>query len=256
MGTLAPGTLNRSLEEFRALGYLIVPKLLSREEAASLHHAFELIPRGHDVAHGRNFYNERMLLQDERFLGVLTRPRLVELLRKIVGDDLQLLSYDAPETPAGAGSERGWHIELHGFSSDTLLAVNVGVYLQDVTDEIGPLYIIPGSHHWRREPSPEESSVPHPEEVKVRVPAGTCIIIDGCLWHSASHNRSTEVRRALFAYVGHFWMKRMDEFYERPLPSYILESDDPLVRQLFGLELTLAPSLYGDGYRRGGGTHT
>jgi hypothetical protein len=52
----------------------------------------------------------------------------------------------------------------------------------------------------------------------------------------------------VFAYFGHYWMKRMDEYYRTPLSDRILESDDALIRQLFGLELTLAPSFFGEGY--------
>jgi ectoine hydroxylase-related dioxygenase (phytanoyl-CoA dioxygenase family) len=246
--------LNHEIGRFDELGYVMLPELLSTGEADELYRAFEALPPGHEVGHGRNFYNERMLLQDERFAYVLTKPELVETLRTLIGDDIQVISYDAPVTPPGKGSERGWHIELHGFSSDSLLTVNVGIYLQDITDEIGPLYVIPGSHLWRREPTAEEASPPHPQEVKVTVPAGTCIVIHGQLWHSASFNRSQTTRRALFAYVGHYWMKRMDEFYDQPLPDYVLRGDDPLLRQLFGLELTMATSLHGASYGKKG-TH-
>ena len=40
----------------------------------------------------------------------------------------------------------------------------------------------------------------------------------------------------------------MDDFYRTPLPDYVTESRDPLVRQLFGLELA-ATSIHG-GYDR------
>ncbi|MCY7301822.1 MAG: phytanoyl-CoA dioxygenase family protein [Thermoleophilia bacterium] len=140
-------------------------------------------------------------------------------------------------------------MEIHGgFTSDTCVSANAGIYFQDVTQETGPLYIVPGSHRWRREPTAEERGLPHPDEVAVTMPAGTGIILHGQLWHSGGRNDSDRPRRAVFAYFGHYWMKRMDAYYRAPLPARILESDDDLVRQLFGLELTLAPSFFGAGY--------
>jgi hypothetical protein len=32
----------------------------------------------------------------------------------------------------------------------------------------------------------------------------------------------------------------MDEFYRRPRPDFIVEHDDPLVRQLFGLGIAVS----------------
>jgi hypothetical protein len=42
-------------------------------------------------------------------------------------------------------------------------------------------------------------------------------------------------------------MKRMDEFDGTPLPAYITQSEDPLVRQLFGLGL-IGTSVHGAAY--------
>ena len=52
--------------------------------------------------------------------------------------------------------------------------------------------------------------------------------------------RHDQPRRAIFPYFGHYWIKRMDEFYRRPLPEYIVAHDDPLVRQLFGRGIAVA----------------
>ena len=44
-----------------------------------------------------------------------------------------------------------------------------------------------------------------------------------------------------------YWMKRLDEFYETPLPEFVREADDPWARQLFGIT-THAPSVHGTDY--------
>jgi ectoine hydroxylase-related dioxygenase (phytanoyl-CoA dioxygenase family) len=238
--------LNQSVDAFPELGYVVIPGLLSAEEADELSRWFDEFSGGVVVGDGRRFLNERDAIQHEGFVRLLLKPRLVEVVRRFIGDDVQLLSYDCAETGPGAGDARRWHIELP-FFTDATLTVAAGVYLTDITEAIGPLYIVPGSHLWRREPLPGEREAELDGEVAVTMPGGTAVIFHGALWHSTSANRSDRPRRALFPYFGRYWMKRLDDFFRRPLPAHVIESGDPLVRQLFGLELSV-PSVHGEGY--------
>jgi ectoine hydroxylase-related dioxygenase (phytanoyl-CoA dioxygenase family) len=79
-----------------------------------------------------------------------------------------------------------------------------------------------------------EVSLPQDGELKVSCSAGSAVVFSSNLWHTSTRHVSGGPRRGLFAYFGHYWIKRMDEFYEQPLPSLIERSQDPLVRQLFG----------------------
>ena len=82
------------------------------------------------------------------------------------------------------------------------------------------------------------------------MPSGTAVAFNALTWHTGSRNSTDRPRRALFPYFGHYWIKRLDEFYLTPLPPGILESTDPLVRQLFGLESSTT-SIHGESYRKG-----
>lgn len=239
-------SLNTDLDRFSDVGYVVIPDLLDSATLSGLHEAFDGLEGGAVTSGGAiTKYHERNLLQDERFFDVLTQPRLLEAARSCIGDDVQLLAYDALETRPGMGAFRSWHADFD-FFSDPLVTANSAIYLQDMVPERGPLLVIPGSHRWGRQPTAEESGQAHPDEVLVEVPAGTGAIFDAQLWHSGGRNESGQPRRALFPYFGHYWIKRMDDFYKTPLPHYILESDDPAVRQLFGFELAPdAPSPHG-----------
>src|SRR5581483_3139168 len=78
--------LNEAVSGFDDHGYVVIPGLLSREEAQALYAAFDEFPSTHVDRVGRNFYTERVLCQDWRFVEALTKPRLVEALRECVGD--------------------------------------------------------------------------------------------------------------------------------------------------------------------------
>jgi ectoine hydroxylase-related dioxygenase (phytanoyl-CoA dioxygenase family) len=232
--------LNEDLHRFAEVGYAVIPGLLSRQEAEELRAAFDGFPevrriRGGAIAR----HNERTLLRDERFFHALMKPALIDAVRGVLGDELQLIAYDSADTLPHSGTHRNWHADM-SFWTDAVLTVNVGIYLQDMTPEMGPLALLPGSHRWRRNPTEEEAAVEYAGEVEGRVPAGTAIMFDAKLWHSAGRNDSDRHRRALFPYFGHYWIKRAAELYPRelpPLPEYITTRSDPLTRQLFGLGL-------------------
>src|SRR5215211_4110584 len=107
------------------------------------------------AAPGRLQANERALARDQRFVDVVTEPTLLDAVEAALGDDVHLLAYEAIEIPSGGGKDRDWHSDFH-FPTDAALVVNVGIYLQDMTDDRGPLYVVPGSHRWNREPADDE----------------------------------------------------------------------------------------------------
>lgn len=247
--------LNRDVGAFAEYGYVVIDSLFGRDLARELYDACDAL----DLVvwnEARSTANERTLLEDPRFLRVFTASRFIDVLTEIVGDDLQLLDLQllnfaprASHVGAVSTGTREWHTDIT-FFSDTPVAVNVAIYLTDMTPEKGPLYVIPGSHRWHREPAGDEVTSQHPDEVEVGVSAGAAVAFDAQLWHTGSKNLSDSARRGLFAYCSHYWVKRMDEYYTRPLPTAILESADPRLRQLFGLGAN-AVSIHGAAYAQG-----
>ena len=233
-------TVNLDPGRFADEGYVVLPDLLAPDEARSLWSAFDGLDRSADDGRPVLKWHERQLLAaDPLFLDAITRPRLLDAVRVAVGDDVQLLALDALETPASSGSERSWHADF-AFFADAVLTVNCAIYLQDMTPERGPLLVVPGSHRRHREPDAAEEHARLADEIEVEVGAGTAVVFNAMLWHSGGRNQTGDARRAVFPYFGHYWIKRMDEFYRDPLPAYVLEHTDPTVRQLFGLGLAVA----------------
>jgi len=232
---------NRSLSEFAREGYVVLDGLLEPERARSLYEAFDTLELGQSPSSvpgappGRRQANERVLLHDGRFVEVLREPALLEAVEAALGRDVHLLAYEGIEIPPGGGKARDWHCDFH-FDVEAPLVVNVGIYLQDMVDACGPLYVVPGSHRRAREPDATEVEASLPDEVKVDVPAGGAVVFHGRLWHTGSNNASGRPRRAIFPYFGQAWIKRMDDFYQRPLPDEIVRTEEPALRRLLGLD--------------------
>ncbi len=241
--------LNADRDAFFEHGYVVIPGVVPADGLDAVNEALDRA-RAHTIAGTRRFVNERELLKDRRFFDVITQPRIVDTLKGILGDDLQILDFGAMEDPPGTGRIRSWHSDFHHsfpIVERPPLMVTLLIYLSDMTDERGPLYVRPGTHRLLRHPTGEESGTPIDDEVKVSVPAGAGVAFHSNLWHSGSPNATESPRRLLFSLWGHYWMKRLDEFYETPLPEFVREADDPWARQLFGVA-THAPSVHGNDY--------
>ncbi len=234
--------MNTSASNFADVGYVVIPELLGRDEAHALYEELGRLPLRSSVADvpgapsGRRHANERCLLAHERFRELLLHPVLADVVSAALAtSDWHLLAYEAVEIAPHAGKERDWHCDFHHPCADALV-VNVGVYLLDMVAASGPLLVIPGSHRRGREPSAAEVAQRLPGEVPLLVPAGSAVAFHGRLWHTASANSRDEARRALFAYFGHDWISRMDDYYRDPLPAAIRDSPDPRMRRMFGLD--------------------
>jgi ectoine hydroxylase-related dioxygenase (phytanoyl-CoA dioxygenase family) len=247
--TQVAGELNRDPDLFSDYGYVVIPNAIPRSELGLLNSSLDRLP-SKTIKQTRKLINERALLADERFFEVITQAALLDLIQDALGDDFQLLDFGAMEDPPGTGMKRSWHSDYHAsfpIVEQPPLMVTMLIYLADMTDLRGPLFVKPGTHRLLRHPTPEEREVSLEGEVKVSVPGGTAIAFHSNLWHSGSTNRTDEPRRLLFSLWGHYWMKRLDEFYRTPLPGYITTSTDPTIRQVFGLA-TAAPSVHGNDY--------
>jgi len=231
-------------QSFEENGYLVVEGVLQGEllEAVRRESAALSAAEGPEV--GRRVWHERALFRRRPFRDVLTLPSLIETARGLQGEDLQLLAIDLLLTRPGQGGVV-WHRDVT-FVCNKTLSINTGIYLSDMTPEMGPLRVVPGSHRWEETPKPPNAD-PMPGEVRVPVSAGSAVFFDAALWHTGDRNRSPVDRFGLFAYFGHYWIKRMDNYYTQPLPADLLTTTDPMTRQLLGLGLRPGvPSYHGD----------
>ncbi|MES4792516.1 MAG: hypothetical protein C4321_05585, partial [Chloroflexota bacterium] len=161
--------------EFDKNGYLVVegvlPEDLRREILATARPMIDVEPEV-----GRRVWHERALFRRPAFRKVLDLPRLIGGAEALIGEDVQLLAMDLLFVRAGHGNV-GWHRDI-GFVCNKTLSINTGIYLQDLTEESGPLRVVPGTHRVEEHP-PQCDELPG--MVKVVAPAGAAVFFDAGL---------------------------------------------------------------------------
>ena len=177
--------------------------------------------------------NQHVLLKHRTFIDLIEHKPILDRNAAIFGYQTQLLQYDfLRQPPNSMFPQRQWHRDLV-FPGDYPLSCNSIVYLDDMTDETGPTYVVPGSHRGRDMPPKDQREQPLPGEVPVYANAGDCVFINSAIWHSGSHNDSQGLRRGIYMYYGHWWMKRYE--HATTLPPACLVDASPQRLCLLGL---------------------
>lgn len=111
---------------------------------------------------------------------------------------------------SGGGAEVKWHQDIQFWPHTDFTPLTIGVYLDDVDDEMGPMGIVPGSHTGPLFPLNDESGnwtgslrdtdvgpagVPRADYLKG--PAGSVTVHNCCCVHGSVPNNSTRPRPLL-----------------------------------------------------------
>ncbi len=143
------------LQQFDKDGYLFFPGGFSPEEAAYLKRQAEVVyaldrkevwresTGAARTAFAAHTYNEGF-----RRLGA--HPRLIEPVEQILGGQVYMHQYKVNAKAAFDGEVWQWHQDYGTWKRDDEMpeprAMNIAVFLDDVTAANGPLLFIPGSH--------------------------------------------------------------------------------------------------------------
>jgi ectoine hydroxylase-related dioxygenase (phytanoyl-CoA dioxygenase family) len=234
------------LAEVEEHGFCIVPDVLDPAELAHVRQAFqaatdEMTRRGlvvHDPRLDPNPHNIRVNNlpdMDPVFVELLRHPRVLPIVRAMVGEDALVSNFSANVALPGSAS-----MNIH--ADQALVApapwnqcwlMNIIWCLDDVRAENGGTLYIPGSHRFR-----QRGDVPARELRELRnfvAPAGSFIVMEGRLWHTSGVNTTRDEQRALlFAlYSRNFLRQQMN--WEALLSPETKASFDDHARALFGL---------------------
>ena len=149
--------LNRDqIDRFHETGYLMLQNLFSEAEAQVLRQAAaevyamdrEEVLREKDGVSPRTAFAAHCYHDAFRRLG--RHPRLIEPVMQLLDGHVYMHQYKVNAKVAFDGDVWQWHQDYGTWSRDDLMpearAMNIALFVDDVTEFNGPLWIIPGSH--------------------------------------------------------------------------------------------------------------
>jgi len=198
-------------------GFALIPGVLSPDEVQAVKAKIdELRPIGYD-SHGENSGHYKCVFNRDPFwLPYLDVPGVIDLAESTMGDQCHIIGQTAWRSGPG---HNGWapHTDRIFFEvpEDLLLSGRVKLpiylctahfYLNDITLDLCPTYVIPGSHKsggvlpWGDIKDPEW----HGRKLEpVLCKAGDVLFFRSEIWHSGSLNASDETRYLLQIHYSH-----------------------------------------------------
>jgi ectoine hydroxylase len=218
------------LEQFDREGYLFFPGQFSAAETNCL---IDAVP---ELYSRREAYNVREKGKDavrtnfaahmysEPFARLARHPRMVKPVEDLLGEQLYMHQFKINGKMAFEGDVWQWHQDYGTWLNDDLMpterAMNVAIFLDDVTEHNGPLMFIPGSHRkgvvqakhdlsttsyplWVVDNAlisqlVERSGGKSGGIVSPKGPAGSMILFHSCLVHASGSNLSPFNRVAVY----------------------------------------------------------
>ena len=227
------------------VGYTVVPDAISAERLAPIRERFDALIADYEnvpsaVVDGASTSVKgvgsidfhRFFEIDPLFEDFMDLPTVLPIVQAARNHDVVLLSsgmgnYRAPNSPAATL----WHRDGGPY-------MRLTIYLDDVTEDVGPTAVVPGSHKDPNRPPPWANHDGQPRAlpgmVPLPAPAGTCLINDTNIWHTAMPNRTSRPRRLVW--VVYKWSTQVYDV--RPewhhSPEFIARQTDPVRRALLG----------------------
>jgi ectoine hydroxylase len=252
------------LERFHEDGYLVLPELFSAAEIARL---CDELPRLFAEDTAANIVERRsgavrtamgLHLRSPLYARMVRHPRLIEPALQILGEDVYVQQVKVNVKAAFEGEAWQWHYDFATHHNEDgvpqPLALNLHVFLDDVTVFNGPLHFITGSHRSGPQPAfldTETTSydlwcVDRPTVARLAKqrglfaatgPAGTGLIFGDSLVHASPPNLSPWDRRIFSLIVNPVSnastkTTRPDYKHHRDLSPVMPLTDDCLDEQL------------------------
>ncbi len=147
---------------YRENGYIVVPEVFSGAEIAELRATTDcFVEESRQVAEHTDLYDledrhspEQPMVRrlktphlfHEAYAAALRHPGIVEILQLLIGPDVRFDNGKLNLKSADGGAPVDWHQDwaFYPHTNDDLCAV--GIMLDDMSLENGPLQVIPGSH--------------------------------------------------------------------------------------------------------------
>lgn len=147
---------DKQLAQYHEDGFLLVESALDQQEVEQLRASFQRdceTPGPHLVAEEDGSQVRAVYASHQRqpeFSGLVRDPRVLVPVQQLLTEDVYVYQFKINAKPAFGGEKWSWHQDYLAWRiADNLPAprqVNIGVFLDDVTEFNGPVIFLPGSH--------------------------------------------------------------------------------------------------------------
>jgi len=206
--TMPTDTCSAALQALHADGFVLLPGILNAEQIAWARVATDrLTPIHWDYTGLVDDHFKCVFNRDPGWLPYLDRPGVIELMDAALGGDCHIIGQTAWRShPGFIGADL--HTDYLVMELPPPLLVDPAFqlpmqictahfYLDDITEDLCPTRVIPGSHRAGRKPLATETRwqgrLPEP----VLCQAGDVLVFRSELWHAGSRNRTTDRTRYL-----------------------------------------------------------
>ena len=242
---------------FAANGYLVRERMFSPAETGRLKSALDSLALEEVDEAGVNrepvfggLYLRHLMDKRPEFLELFEYPPTLSVARAMLGPQVQVLPMTARIAyPDELNQETHWHFHQRVLPEPMPPffcqphVIDCLIYLDELNDENGALLVVPGSHRLIHTDMPAGSRNGDLEgQVKLTLPAGSCVMIHGNLWHRALPTTPQgTVRRLLILPYAAAWLK-LPSYGQRPangLMKALEAGADDIRRELLGIPDTL-----------------
>jgi ectoine hydroxylase-related dioxygenase (phytanoyl-CoA dioxygenase family) len=245
--------LESNLAELEAFGFTVIenaltPELTARMRDVAIGVAEQRIGRKLDRERETEHHGVQLahylLYKDSAFEQAVLNPKPLALITYLLGRSCRLSSLTSHvKGPGGNG------LLLHADAANGLPApfssyahvANCNYALTDYTEEAGSLAMIPGSHHYARQPRGYEQGLAgearNPHAIPVEVPAGSAIVWHGNTWHGSFPRTIPGLRVNLSTFYCRQYMEPQENLRDH-IPGGLLErhGEDSRMATLLGLK--------------------
>lgn len=250
MTTQTEEDLQQHLEEFKVQGYTIFENVYDQEMMGKWKEKHLQLQEDSFGAKGREWWFANTCeLAPQLMFPAVANPLILDFAELVMGpfvqlDNLTLAAFPSISKEEAKGKASGWHRDRWAnmpISHDYFhpLSINAISYLQDLTDEFGPLRVIPGSHRLALGIAEEERTKPHAKELIVHMKAGDVVVTHNGLLHSGTPNSSGQSRYFFSVYLNKTWLKHTDNHSGPNVQRIIQEArsrNDHRTLRLFGVD--------------------
>lgn len=219
-------TMETNSAEYQRQGFLVVEDLLPTDVIKSLRARITDIGErrvpdfpGEDIEfepgeNGNEWSSSvrkinRCAENDAVFMAAARDIRILDIAESLIGVDIKLFGSQCFMKPPG-GIEKPYHQDSAYFTIEPLSLVTCWIALDDVTEENGCMWVIPGSHHgelhdhsqpWdlggRIDMQVPDEKIDRSRETPITLSAGSCSFHHSMLLHRSGPNESESHRRGL-----------------------------------------------------------